>query len=119
MRNLLLSWMASAAALLIVAYVVPGFHVAGIVAALIAAVAIGLVNGTLGAILKVLAFPIGCLTFGLAFLVINALMVWLASTLVDGFRIDGFLPAFIGAVLLSIVNWMVRTALKPLEKKSN
>jgi putative membrane protein len=116
MRNLFLSWIASAAALMIVAYIVPGFHVTGIVAALIAAVVIGLVNGTLGAILKLLAFPIGCLTFGLAYLVINALMVWLASSFVDGFHIDGFVPAFIGAVLLSLVNWMVRTALKPLEK---
>ncbi len=117
MRNLLLSWIASAAALLIVAYILPGFRVDGVSAALVAAVVIGLVNGTLGALLKILAFPIGCITFGVAYLVINALMLLLASKLVDGFRIDGFIPALFGAILLSLVNWMVRTALKPLEKK--
>jgi len=116
MRNLLIHWLASAAALLAVAYLVPGFRVRDFISALIAAAVIGLVNGTVGAVLKILAFPIGCLTFGLAYLVINALMLWLSSLFVPGFKIDGFIPALIGTVLLSIVNWLLRTVLSPFKK---
>ena len=107
--RLLLSWFANALALLLVSQFLWGFHVTGLVAALIAALVIGLVNGTIGALLKLLTFPIGCVTFGLFNLVINALMLWLASKLVDGFRIDGFIPALIGAVLLSLVNSLLRS----------
>ena len=116
MIKLLVSWFASALALLIVAYFVPGFHVRGIEAAMIAAIVIGLVNGTLGALLKLLTFPIGCLTLGLGFIVINALMLWLATSLVDGFRIDGFVPAFIGAILLALVNALLRKLFEPITK---
>ena len=116
MIKLLVSWFASALALLIVAYFLPGFHVRGIEAAMIAAAVIGLVNGTIGALLKLLTFPIGCITLGLGFLVINALMLWLSSRFVDGFHIDGLLPALIGAVLLSLVNALLRMVFEPMTK---
>jgi putative membrane protein len=113
MMGLLISWLISAASLLIVSYIVPGFHVNSIVAALIAAVVIGLVNGTVGFILKILTFPITFLTLGLFSLVINALMIWLASRFVDGFVISGFWAAFFGAILVSIVNAVLGMVLKP------
>jgi putative membrane protein len=102
--------------LLIVAYIVPGLHVDSITTALIAALIIGLVNGTLGMLLKVVTFPFALLTLGLVYLIINALMLLLATKLVDGFRIDGFLAAFIGAILLSVVNAILRAVLKPSDK---
>jgi len=111
MTNLLVTWLLSALSLLIVAYVVRGFTVSGFGSALIAAVVIGLVNGTLGFFLKIVTFPLTILTLGLFWWVINALMLKVAAAFVPGFKIDGFLPALIGALALSLVNLILRTFL--------
>src|SRR5438067_13828291 len=100
MLKLLLHWLLSAIALLIVSRLVPGFVVTGIVPALIAAVVIGLLNATLGLLLKIITFPLSILTLGLFLLVINALMIRLASGVVPGFRVYGMVPAFGGAGVL-------------------
>jgi putative membrane protein len=80
-------------------------------AALIAALAIGLINATLGLLIKILTFPLTLLTLGLFWFVINALMLKLAAALVPGFQVRGFEAAFLGAILLSVVSallqWMV------------
>src|SRR5882672_3924342 len=81
MRHLL-NWVLSALAVWIVARLVPGFHVSGPVAALIAALVIGFVNATLGVFLKIVAFPLVLLTLGLFWLVINAAMIELACAIV-------------------------------------
>ena len=106
--RMLLNWIFSAIAVWIVAQVVPGIHVSGPTAALIAALVIGFVNATLGTVLKIITFPLTVLTLGLFWLVINALMLEVAAALVPGFRIDGFLPAFFGAIVLSLVNMVLR-----------
>jgi putative membrane protein len=111
MIKLLIGWAVSAASLLIVAYLLPGIHVSGIKAAFIAAFVIGLVNATLGRVIKFLTFPISVVTLGLFWLVINAVMLLIAARLVDGFRIDGFIPAVLGSVLLTVVNWLLRKIL--------
>lgn len=116
MLNLLLGWLASAISLLIVAYFVPGFHVDTFVTALIAAVVIGFINGTLGFLVKLVTFPLRLLTLGLLSLVINAVMLWIATYFVTGFRIDTFVTALIGSVCLSIVNWALRLVLKTSDK---
>src|SRR6516225_12094410 len=98
--RMLLHWILSALAIWIVSRVVPGFVVSGAMAALIAAVVIGLVNATLGLFLKIITFPLTLLTLGLFWLVINALMLELASALLSpGFQVRGFWAAFIGAIL--------------------
>jgi len=112
MTNLLVTWLLSALSLLIVAYVLKGFELSGIGAALIAAVVIGLVNGTIGFFLKVVTFPLTILTLGLFWWVINALMLKLAAAVVPGFKINGFLPALVGALVLSVVNLLLRTFLQ-------
>lgn len=106
--KLLLNWLLSAVALLIVSSLVSGFHVSGIGSALFAVIVIGFVNATLGFLLKVITFPFTLLTFGIFWIVINALMLKFASAFAPGFAIDGFLPAFIGAIILSIVNLVFR-----------
>ncbi|HEV8523514.1 MAG TPA: phage holin family protein [Terriglobales bacterium] len=106
--RLLLNWLLSAIALLVVAHIVPGFYVSGIIAALVAAVVIGLVNATLGLLLKIVTFPLTVLTLGIFWFVINALMLKLAAALLPGFEIVGFLPAFFGAIVLAIINMVVR-----------
>ena len=108
MRHLLINWVLSAASLLIVAYVVPGFEVSGFLAALLAAIVVGLVNSTLGAILKFVTFPLIILTLGIFWLVINAVMLELASWLSPGFEVHGFGAAFLGAIVLALVNLLFR-----------
>ncbi len=111
--RLLLNWVLSAVAVWIVAQLVPGVHVNGAAAALIAALAIGFINATIGAILKIITFPLTLLTLGLFWFVINALMLELASALVPGFQVRGFLAAFIGAIVLSVVNLVLKAIVMP------
>ena len=80
---LLLQWILTAIALLIVSRIVPGFHVAGLLPALIAALVIGLLNATVGFVLKIITFPLSILTLGIFLLVINGIMIMLASVIGD------------------------------------
>ncbi len=109
---LLLQWLLYAVALLIVSKVVPGFHVDGLGPALIASLVIGLLNATVGLVLKVITFPISIVTFGIFLLVINGLMILLASNLVRGFNVRGFGPAFFGAVVLALLGMVIKAVVK-------
>jgi putative membrane protein len=111
--RLLLNWVLSAVAVWIMAQIVPGIHVNGAVAALIAALAIGFINAMIGAILKVITFPLTLLTLGLFWFVINALMLELASAVVPGFQVRGFFAAFVGAIVLSLVNLLLKAIVMP------
>jgi putative membrane protein len=108
MVRLLLHWVISALCLLLVSRFIPGFVVSGFGSALLAAVVIGLVNGTLGLLLKLLSLPLIIITFGLFWFVINALMLEFASLFVPGFTVRGFAPAFWGAIILSLLNFAIR-----------
>ena len=115
--RLLLHWILSATALWIVAHFVPGISVSGPKAALIAALVIGLINATIGLVLKILTFPLTILTLGLFWFVINALMLELAAYLVDGFQVRGFIPALIGAVLMSLVSSVLQWIVMPRRER--
>ncbi|HET9943553.1 MAG TPA: phage holin family protein [Terriglobia bacterium] len=115
MANLLLNWLLSTLALVIVTRIVPGFEITSFWSALLASVAVGIVNATIGLILKVITFPLTIVTLGLFWIVINALMLKLAAALVPGFQIVGFLPAFLGAIVLSIINLLFRVTRKALQ----
>ena len=108
MINLIVRWFLNALSLVIVAHLVPGFEVKGFGTALFAAVVIGLINATIGFVLKILTLPLTLLTLGLFLFVINALMLKLAALLVPGFIVHGFLPAFFAAIVLSLVNLALR-----------
>jgi putative membrane protein len=112
--RMLLNWVLSAVAVWIVAQLGIGISVRGAVAALIAALVIGFINATIGLVLKVITFPLTLLTLGLFWLVINALMLELASALLSpGFQVHGFLAAFLGAIVLSIVNLVLKAIVMP------
>jgi putative membrane protein len=111
--KLLLNWVLSALAVWVVSKIVPGFYVSGVVAALIAALAIGFINATVGLLLKIITFPLTLVTLGLFWLIINAVMLELASAVVPGFQIRGFLAAFIGAIVLSLVNLLLKAIVMP------
>jgi len=102
----------SAIALLIVSRIVPGFHVQGLMPALIAALVIGLLNATVGLLLKILTFPLTILTLGLFLLVINGVMIIVAANFVPGFRVYGFAPAFWGAVVLALLGMVIKAVVK-------
>jgi putative membrane protein len=115
--RLLLNWLLSAISLLVVSKVVPGFYVHGFTAALIAALVIGLVNATLGLFLKLITLPLTLLTLGLFWWVINALMLMFASTLLaPDFVVRGFWPAFWGAVVLSLLNMVLKSLAREAER---
>ncbi len=104
----ILNWILSALAVWLVARLVPGFHVSGPLSALIAALAIGFINATIGLFLKIVTFPLTVVTLGIFWLLINAVMIELASAIVPGFRVDSFGAAFWGAIVLSVVNMLFR-----------
>lgn len=109
MLDLLVHWFLSSASLLIVAFLFQGIEVSGLGSALIAPVVIGLINATVGLVLKVLTFPLTLITLGIFWLIINALMLQLAAALVPGFYVAGFFSAFFGAIVLSLINMLLRS----------
>lgn len=109
--KLLLIWILNALALLAVAYLVPGIHVAGFTAALVAALVIGLVNMLIKPILVLLTLPITVLTLGLFILVINGLLFYAVGSWLEGFEVKTFLAGMIGALLYSVFTWLLSTLL--------
>jgi len=104
MVRLLLHWILNAVALLLVAHFVQGFDISNVISALIAVVVIGLFNATLGLFLKIITLPLGILTFGIFFLVINAVVLWFSSKFVPGFAVTTFKAAFLGALALAVLH---------------
>lgn len=108
MVRLLIHWLLSAVALLVVSNIVPGFYVQGFRAALVAALVIGLLNATVGLLLKIITIPLTILTLGIFLLVINGIMILVASAVVRGFHVRGMGPAFWGAVVLALLGVVIR-----------
>ena len=106
MLRLLLHWILNALALLVVSHFVQGFEVSNVVSAFIAVVVIGLLNATLGLFLKIITLPLGILTFGLFFLVINAVILWFSSKFVPGFSVTTWKAAFLGALALAVIHML-------------
>jgi putative membrane protein len=110
--QILVRWLINAVSLLIVAYIVPGFELHGFIAALIAAIIFGIVNSTLGLLLKIVTFPLTIFTFGLFLIVINAIMLKMAASVTPGFIVHTWTAALLGAIVLSLVsaflNWLIK-----------
>jgi putative membrane protein len=113
MLRMLLHWIVTAVAVWITSNVVSGFYVSSAASALIAAIVIGLVNATIGVFLKLITFPLTLLSFGIFWLVINGLMLELASAFVPGFHINSFGAAFWGAIVLGLVNMLLKWLVVP------
>jgi putative membrane protein len=111
---LLIRWLLNTLALFVVVELVPGFHYRTIVSLAIAALVLGLLNAVIRPILFVLTLPLTIITLGLFLIVLNAIMLELTSWLVPGFRIDNFVAAIIGAIVLGIISWVTnRIGTKP------
>ena len=105
--KLLIGWLLSALALLAVAYLVPGIHVSSLMSALIAAAVIGLANILIKPILLILTLPVTIITLGLFIFVINGLLFWLVGYFLQGFDVKTFTAGIIGAIVYSIISWIL------------
>ena len=109
---MLIVWLLNAVALLAVAYLLPGIHVASFWSALIAALVLGLLNTLVKPVLVLLTLPITIVTLGLFLLVINALVFWFAGSILDGFQVSGFWWAMIGAILYTVISGLLSSLTK-------
>ena len=105
--RLLLVWLINALALIAVAYLMPGVSVSTFGAALIAALVLGLINAVVRPILVLLTLPVTLLTLGLFIFVLNGLLFWMVGTWLEGFEVSGFWSGVLGAILFSVVSWLL------------
>ena len=106
MLGMLIRWALSALALILTSKIVPGITVDSFTALLIAAIVLGLVNAIVKPILVFFTLPLTFLTLGLFLLVVNAITFGLAAWLVPGFSVNGFLPAMLGSIVMSILSFL-------------
>ena len=109
--ELILVWVLSAIALLITAFLVPGFEIKNFGAALLTALVLGLVNAVLWPVLVLLTLPMNLLTLGLFSFVISAALLKLTARIVRDLSIDGWGPAILGAVVLAVISTVGRSLL--------
>ena len=123
--RLIVHWAVSALALAVAAAVVPGIRISGNGALAVGGMAIvfGLVNTFVRPVLKLLSCGLIVLTLGLFLFVVNAVALWLSPAIAVGwfhlgFHVDGFLPALEGAIIVTLVSWILSTVYELLERRS-
>lgn len=107
MGGFLLRWLVVAIALGVTAYVLPGVHVGSFGSLVVAALVLGLINAIVKPVLVILTLPLTILTLGIFYLILNALLFWLASAIVPGFRVDGFGWALLGALIVGLISMLL------------
>ena len=107
MTKVLVRWLLLAGALLLVAHLYPGVIVKSFTSALIAAFVLGLLNTLLRPVLVLLTLPVTVLSLGLFLFIINALMFWMAATVLDGLAVTGFAAALIGSLIYSLCGMVI------------
>lgn len=105
--RLLVTWLVNAVALLALPYLFRSIHVDSFPSALIAALVLGLINTLIRPILVLLTLPVTLLTLGLFIFVINGVLFWVVGSFVPGFSVDGFWAAVFGAIVYSIISWLL------------
>ncbi len=105
--SILISWLISAVAIIVTAYILPGVAVAGFGTALVVALVLGILNAFIKPLLLFLTLPINVLTLGLFTLVINAVLVLAVSALVPGFIVNGFWRAVLFGLVLAVVMYVI------------
>lgn len=103
---ILTRWLIITVAILLCSALIPGIHVDSMLTAFLAAGLLGVINVIIKPVLFVLTLPLNLLTLGLFSFVINAFLLKLVDYFVTGFRVDGFWDALLGALVISLVNWL-------------
>ena len=109
MRGIAIRWLTLTAAILIASYLLSGIHVEGFFSALAAAAMLGILNAFFRPLALILTLPINILTFGLFTFVINAIMLKMASGVIDGFVVQGFWTAVFGALIISVISFALNS----------
>jgi putative membrane protein len=117
MFGLITRWLLTALSLIITARIVPGIHINDITTLFVAALVLGLLNAIIRPILIFFTLPLTIVTLGLFILVVNGFTFWLAARFVPGFQVDGFLPAVLGAVVVSLLSFVFSSFIKMGEKR--
>lgn len=110
--SFLVHWAIVAASLWVAAYLIPGVVIRSVPALLIAALVLGLVNALVRPVLTILTLPITIITLGLFYLVVNGVAFALAAAVTPGFDLAGFGSAILGALLVSVVSWILGAMFK-------
>lgn len=105
--RILLKIIVGAIAVFIASQWVTGIEVESWKAAFLASIVLGIINLVVRPVIKVLTLPITLLTLGLFSFVINTLLFWMASFFVEGFEVEGFIAAFLGALIMTVANWIL------------
>ncbi|HMK36205.1 MAG TPA: phage holin family protein [Desulfomonilaceae bacterium] len=111
-HGIVISWIISTVAILIVAHLIPGIRVGGLGSAIIAAAILGLLNALVKPILVILTLPLTILTLGLFLLILNALMFQLAGAFTSGFRVESFWAALLGSIVVSIITYLLNSIMR-------
>lgn len=105
--NWILPFVINATSLLIADYLVEGIHIDSALMAILSALLLGIINTILKPIFTLISLPFIILTFGLFVLVINTMLLGITSLIIPGFSIDSFGAAFLGALIISLVSWLL------------
>lgn len=116
--NFLLRLLVNGVAFYLIAMYVPGIHANSFGAAVLAAFIFGIVNAIVRPIVLLLTLPFTIITLGLFIIVVNALMFWLATWIAPGFKVDGFMPALIGGIIMTIVGIVTNHLLRERSLKT-
>ena len=114
--RLLLTWLINAIALIALPYVVSSITVDSFLTALLVAIVLGFVNAIIRPILVILTLPVTILTLGLFIFVINGLLFWAVGSFVPGFHVGGFWPGVFGAIVYSLISWVLSSLIMPSKK---
>ncbi len=106
MIKLILKWLALSIAVIAAAYIVPGISVISPLTALWVGLVLGLINTFIKPVLKILTLPVNIITLGVFGIILNALLFWLASAIVSGFVVAGFMPALLGSIVVAVITWI-------------
>jgi putative membrane protein len=107
MLRILVVWLLNTVALAVVAYVMTSVRIESAEAALVAALVLGLVNAVIRPVLVLLTLPVTVLTLGLFIFVLNGLLFWAVAELVPGFAVAGFWSGVLGALIFSVISWLL------------
>lgn len=105
--NILLRMLISGIAVILTSWLLPGVYIESSLSALIVAIVLAVLNSILKPILVVLTIPVTIITFGLFLLVINAIIILIASSIVPGFIVEGFWWALIFSIILSFISYLL------------
>lgn len=109
MRGLVVRWIILAGAIMAASHLLEGIETQGLLPALGAAAMLGVLNVFLRPLLIILTLPVNILSFGFFTLIINALLLKMVSGVIPGFEVHGFWPAFWGALIITLINWLLHS----------